>query len=160
MTADMNTSLLTLRVRRKRDLVLARQRARQLAGLLGFDLRGQLAFACGVFEAACRAALQLGRITLEFRLTGDALQAHCRQSVTADPETVPIPCVQKRLPHPLPQDREDLAWLVDKFTRRLPEDLFDELRQQNSEMLRALAELQQAEAKLAQATPRAGSAAA
>ena len=51
----MNRPLLTLEVRLEHDVVLARQRARQVAGLLGFDAQDQTRVATAVSEIARNA---------------------------------------------------------------------------------------------------------
>jgi len=55
----MSTTILTLELRLEQDVVLARQRARQVAALLGFDPREQTALATAASEVA-RDVLQLG----------------------------------------------------------------------------------------------------
>jgi len=55
----MSTTILTLELRHEQDVVLARQRARQVAALLGFDPREQTALATAASEVA-RDVLQLG----------------------------------------------------------------------------------------------------
>ncbi len=51
----MVTSLLSLTVRSRRDVFVVRQRARQVAGLLGFNESQRAAVAAAVFEMACAA---------------------------------------------------------------------------------------------------------
>src|ERR1041384_3186956 len=48
----MSVRLLTVRVRQEQDVVAARQRARQLARLLGFDEQDQVRIATAVSELA------------------------------------------------------------------------------------------------------------
>jgi signal transduction histidine kinase/CheY-like chemotaxis protein len=55
----VNRPLISLEVRLEQDVVLARQRARQLAGLLGFDAQDQTRIATAVSEIA-RNAFQYG----------------------------------------------------------------------------------------------------
>jgi len=55
----MSTTILTLELRHEQDVVLARQRARQVAALLGFDPREQTALATAASEVT-RDVLQLG----------------------------------------------------------------------------------------------------
>ena len=67
----MNAALLTLMVRSQRDVVLARQRARQLAGLVGFDTQDQTRLATAVSEIARNAVTYGGGGTIEFRVEGN-----------------------------------------------------------------------------------------
>ena len=55
----MGTTILTLELRHEQDVVLARQRARQVAAALGFDAREQTQLATAASEVA-RDVLQLG----------------------------------------------------------------------------------------------------
>ena len=50
-----NSTLLTLELRLEHDVVLARQRARQIAALLGFDTQDQTRIATAVSEMARNA---------------------------------------------------------------------------------------------------------
>src|SRR5262249_19750364 len=52
---DMVKPLLTLEIRLEHDVVLARQRTRQVAGLLGFDVQDQTRIATAVSEIARNA---------------------------------------------------------------------------------------------------------
>lgn len=70
----MTTTLLTLLLRRPRDLLLARQRARQIARLLRFDLREQAAIAAAVFTLARSVGMPARPGALQFRLVGDQFQ--------------------------------------------------------------------------------------
>ena len=63
-------SILSLEIRYENDVVSARQRARQIAGLLGFDLQDQTRIATAVSEMA-RNAFQYGKDgTVQFQLQG------------------------------------------------------------------------------------------
>src|SRR5262245_36598512 len=66
----MSSALLTLALRHERDVVLARQRARQLGGLLGFDVQDQTRLSTAVSEIARNALVYAGRGTVEFTLEG------------------------------------------------------------------------------------------
>jgi signal transduction histidine kinase/DNA-binding response OmpR family regulator len=66
----MNELLLTLEVRFEQDVVVARQKVRQLAGLLGFDRQDQTRISTAVSEVA-RNAFQYARSGIaEFRVKG------------------------------------------------------------------------------------------
>src|SRR3954447_14931223 len=62
----MKTSILTVEIRYEQDVVLSRQRARQIAGLLGFKPQYQVHIATAVSEIARNAFRYAGGGTLEF----------------------------------------------------------------------------------------------
>lgn len=66
----MNTALLTIEVRQEPDVVLARQRARQIARLLGFDAQDQVRIATAVSEIARNIYQYAGKGRIEFLLEG------------------------------------------------------------------------------------------
>ena len=68
----MKLPLLTVTVARERDVVAARQRARQLAQLLGFDTQDQTRLATAVSEIARNAWSYAGGGTLEFSVEGQS----------------------------------------------------------------------------------------
>jgi signal transduction histidine kinase len=67
----MNRSLLRLELAQDRDIVAARQRARQVSALLGFDSQDQVRIATAVSELARNAVRHGGGGTIEFTLTQD-----------------------------------------------------------------------------------------
>jgi len=153
--------LLTLDLQKKRDLVLARQRARQIAGLLGFDLREQGLIAAGVFAIAHAAFRQEGHAAIEFRVEADALKVMAVRGQGRAPWLAllrPGPSGALRLEKPLPKHgaalaREDLAWAVRELAGATPENVFEEIQQQNQELLRALQDLQACQAELDRLRP-------
>ena len=68
----MNMRILTLEIRLEGDVVLARQRARQIAGLLGFPPLDQTRIATAVSEIARNAFQYAGGGTVEFLVEPDA----------------------------------------------------------------------------------------
>ena len=64
----MNRSLLRLELAQDRDIVAARQRARQVSALLGFDSQDQVRIATAVSELARNAMRHAGGGTIEFLL--------------------------------------------------------------------------------------------
>lgn len=64
----MNRSLLRLELAQDRDIVAARQRARQVSALLGFDAQDQVRIATAVSELARNAMRHAGGGTIEFTL--------------------------------------------------------------------------------------------
>jgi anti-sigma regulatory factor (Ser/Thr protein kinase) len=68
------TRLLTVRIARDEDVVVARQRARQVADALGFDPQQQTRVATAVSEIARNVARYAGTGTVEFALDLEADQ--------------------------------------------------------------------------------------
>ena len=66
----MSQSILSLEIRMEQDVVLARQRARQVAGLLGFDVQDQTRLATAVSEIARNAFQYAGGGRVEFVVDG------------------------------------------------------------------------------------------
>jgi anti-sigma regulatory factor (Ser/Thr protein kinase) len=62
--------ILTINIRDERDVVLARQRARQVAGLVGFDSQDQTRIATAVSEIARNTHMYAGGGRAEIRLEG------------------------------------------------------------------------------------------
>jgi hypothetical protein len=147
----MAPSLLTLSVRRKRDVVCAVQRSRQVARLLGLDGRAQAGLAVGVFEMTCRATARLGPVRVEFLLLDDALRVSFNRLSSGSAGRSPVPSLQVALPEALPVAREDLAWLLSALHRAGPVNCFEEMRRQSRDLLQVLVDLQRAEARLAEA---------
>jgi hypothetical protein len=133
----MRTSLLSLNLRGRRDLMRARWRARQIAGLLGFDFLAQAEIAALVFEIARRTYGRQGRSVLRFQLAGDWLHVFPRGGRDrADRLVRALP------PQALAPAREDVPWLIRELGRLTPLNLFEEFRRQNQELLGALNEAQ------------------
>jgi signal transduction histidine kinase/CheY-like chemotaxis protein len=78
----VNGRILTLAIRYERDVVLSRQRARQLASLLGFDAQDQTRIATAVSEIARNAFTYAGGGKVEFALEGATLPQVLLISVT------------------------------------------------------------------------------
>jgi len=68
----MTKALLTVAIQYEQDVVVARQRARQIAGLLGFDGQDQTRIATAVSEIARNAYRYAGGGKVEFALEGDS----------------------------------------------------------------------------------------
>jgi signal transduction histidine kinase/DNA-binding response OmpR family regulator len=69
----MSKTLLTVAIKYEQDVVVARQRARQIAGLLGFDGQDQTRIATAVSEIARNAFRYAGAGKVEFALEGESL---------------------------------------------------------------------------------------
>src|SRR3569832_1702970 len=63
---SMSTTILTLEIRLEQDVVMTRQRTRQLAELLGFETQDQTRLATAVSEIARNAFQYAGRGKVEF----------------------------------------------------------------------------------------------
>jgi hypothetical protein len=130
----MSEPILTLRLRTKRDVVLARQRARQVAGLLGFDRSQQVQIAAAIFDLAAAFLHQKGRGVLRFHASGGTLRV-CTE-----------PVVLLRLERPLPAGvldmaAADVAWAAGALDDLTPLNVYEEMVQLNCELLHALREL-------------------
>src|SRR5215831_10635303 len=66
----MSTKIITVAVEFEQDVVAARQRARQIAGVLGFDSQDQARIATAVSEIARNAFRYAGRGEIDFSLEG------------------------------------------------------------------------------------------
>lgn len=131
----MVPSLLTISLRKKRDLVRSRQRARQIAGLLGFDAREQMEFAAAVFELArvVQREERCGR--LRFRLGATVIRVEPVQSNLGLCLEKPVDEARFRM------SREDLVWAVRELDHGTPLNVFEEMEKQNQELLTVLGEL-------------------
>jgi len=78
----MTRPLLTIALRSERDIVLARQRARQVARLLGFPPQDQTRLAIAVSEIARNAVQHATQGVLEFRLETDQTPQQLTARVT------------------------------------------------------------------------------
>ena len=68
----MSKALLTVAIKYEQDVVVSRQRARQIAGLLGFDGQDQTRIATAVSEIARNAFRYAGAGKVEFALEGES----------------------------------------------------------------------------------------
>jgi hypothetical protein len=131
----MNKPFLTLPLRGKRDLLMARQRARQIARALGFDLGEQTSFAAAVFDLAETLFCRGGQRALHFAVAKGVLRVLSGCTGPA--------LLEKPLPEGTPAlAAEDLAWIAHQLTRLTPLNLFEEFRQQNQELLGLLHDVQ------------------
>jgi hypothetical protein len=133
----MDTVLLALRLGRKRDVIEARQRARQVAGLLGFDSRDQACIAAGVFALACQAYRQKAHLTLFFRLRNGVLHVFFGKRNGGASN---LPGIEKRLPEKTFFAEADIKWMVGQVVRRPAPSLFEEMEKLNQDLLEALVE--------------------
>ena len=73
----MSKAILGMEIRLEHDVVLARQRARQIAGLLGFDAQDQTRIATAVSEVARNAFQYAGGGKVDFSIEGDSRAVRC-----------------------------------------------------------------------------------
>jgi hypothetical protein len=153
------TPFFALKLRGKKDAVLARQRARRVASLLSFDPHEQACIAAGTFVIACQALVVFGKSRICFQIEQSQLQIHAQELQATPAEDAALG--SKRLsglfneydvktlfrlckplpPQETPADQLDLGWLVTKVEETACKSLFDEIVKQNQETLALLHEL-------------------
>jgi len=182
--------IVSLQVRFEQDVVAARQRARQLAALLGFDPQQQTRLATAVSEIA-RNAFQYARGgRVEFGLEGDtapqilliqvsdrgpgiaelarilhseyssktglgagivgARRLMDRFDIQSDPGHGTTVVMRKLLPRTVPAiSPARITAMAGELKKNEPQDLLEEVRQQNAELVRTLGELRERQEELA-----------
>lgn len=152
----MSDSFFSLTIGCKKDMLLARQRARHIARLLNFDRSDEAAIAATVFTLARNCLAQAGKVTLQFRLQRNTLQVIPEVAAQA---SLPFEATARwsgwRLEKPLPHDEatmsaEDLAWALQTMSEFAPTKLFDEIVQQNDDLFNLLRELRACQNELAE----------
>jgi hypothetical protein len=149
--------LITLPLRTKRDVLLARQRIRQIAALLHFEPHDQVCIAAGAFAVAARALRHSRSAQLHIRIDKQTLnvfpvvpqdsraQLANNRSFPSEPSLRLL----KRLPQPACDlTPEDLTWLIPQLDRLTSNRLFEEIEKQNEEMLALVHALQVAQARI------------
>src|ERR1700733_1216668 len=95
----MTHLLFTLSLKRKRDLLRARQLVRHVAHLLGFSGADQLCLTATVFELACQAWTPSKRARISCEIAENCLQVVCTPRLKERPsqglEKLPAGCVSK-----------------------------------------------------------------
>jgi signal transduction histidine kinase/DNA-binding response OmpR family regulator len=187
---QMSAALLTIEIRFEQDVVMTRQRTRQIAELLGFDAQDRTRIATAVSEIARNAFQYAKGGRVEFRVEGESPQSlliciRDKGSGIADLNTIldgrytsetgmglgiigskrlmeqfeiessPSNGTTVRMGKPLPKrvpvvNANRLARIADELIMRSQSNPFEEIQQQNQELLRALAELQKREEALTQ----------
>jgi hypothetical protein len=130
----MTQPIISLRIRQSRDTLRARQRARQIAGLLGYQGLERSMISAKVFALALRALEKANGAKMLFRLIGDRLQVVC-QYLPGQSGNLPSGCGKKcaRLAFPPPQqprqlEASDLPWLARELGRMTPLDPAEEVK--------------------------------
>lgn len=162
------TPFLALVLRRKKDALSARQKARRVANLLGYDTQEQACIAAGAFVVACQALTLFGRARLCFQIENNQLDVFAQELKNPSQESAKASSANRitglfrtvdpktlyRLSKPLPPEQSphfaemDLGWLVTKVEETACSGLFDEIIKQNQEMLTLLHELRLCQATL------------
>jgi hypothetical protein len=145
-------SLVTLSIRRRRDALFARQRARQIAGLFHFELQDQAFIAAGTFAIASQILRHAQSGAICIALDNDVLHIFPRASVKGRATSPQLPENSWRLVKALPAAAdyaaEDLVWLCKQLNEE-GSRVFEEIERQNQEMLVLLHALQVANSRLA-----------
>lgn len=185
----MHKSILTIDIRYEHDVVLARQRARQIAALLGFDLQDQTRISTSTSELARNVFQYVGSGKVEFGIDNGAtgwllsitvsdkgggikeldnilrgryvsstgmglgilgakrlMDVFSIQSTVGQGTSVSIgKAISGKLGRLVP----DPSRIALELSKQTPQSPYDELQQQNQELLRALAELRKRQDELA-----------
>lgn len=185
----MSQSILRVAIDFEQDVVSARQRARQIAGMLGFDAQDQTRIATAVSEIARNALRYAGRGEVQFLLEGESAPQLLMVEVTdRGPGVADLPLVlsgryrsstgmglgllgarrlmdqcdvesapgkgtrvtlKKMLPsHAVLFGPLDVSALAAGLASRAPSTPFEEIQQQNRELMKALEELRQRQEEL------------
>jgi hypothetical protein len=138
----------TFVLRERRDVLVVRQRARQVAHLLQFPPLEQACIAAGVFMIADQARRAYSVPELCFELLEGNLNVFARPSAESLKRTEEA---LLKLSKPLPEaarkeSPEDLGWLIARINDQTPRDLYGEVCKQNQDVLHLLHLLQNTEA--------------
>jgi hypothetical protein len=139
----------TFVLREKRDVLVVRQRARQVAHLLQFSPLDQACIAAGVFMIADQARQAFSVPEICFQLDDRQLTVCARPTAEslAKAET-PILKLAKPLPEGTRKESpEEIAWLIARINDQTPRDLYGELLKQNHDVLQLLHLLQHPESR-------------
>ncbi len=186
----MKTSILTVEIRYEQDVVLTRQRARQIAQALGFESQDQTHLATAVSEIARNAFQYAEGGKVEFQLEGESPTSFLicirdkgpgipnlktildgqlasttgigigilgsqrlmdRFHIESTPGQGTTVLMEKILPkRALRVTAERLGQIANELGMRSPQNPFEEIQQQNQELLRTLEELRKREEQLTQ----------
>ncbi|MCE9553142.1 MAG: hypothetical protein K8T91_07160 [Planctomycetes bacterium] len=128
----------TLRVHEKRDVLVARQKARQIAHLLHFPPLEEACIAAGTFAVAAQARDHYEICDLCFQLDHHQLVVFAKP--LGDEPSVPSAKSLMKLAKPVPDAArgysvDELAFLIGRINDQAPADLFGDLSKQNQEIL-------------------------
>lgn len=149
----MHQTLFHLPLATKRDALLARQRARQVASLLGYDFHDQACIAAGVFAIACQV-LSLGApMRLCFSVANDCFHVFVSgraAKLQNSPHELSLFRLEKGIPSRCKLSGEDLVWAVKQLDQLVPVSTFDEIYHVNQELLATIHALKMCQAELAE----------
>ena len=140
----------TFPLREKRDVLVVRQRARQVAHLLHFSPLDQACIAAGVFMIADQALRANSASEICFGLEDRQLTVSARPIAEERPSKPDVSLMKLKKPLPVAaqkQSLEDLGWLIARINDQTPRDLYGELLRQNQDVLQLLYLLQHPEAR-------------
>ncbi len=146
----MSTLLFSVPIRSKKDLLCARQRARQLAHWFRFGPHDEALIVAGTFAVGLKAREVGPRFEICFSVEHHQLVVHVRWQ---DSPNLPKNHVAEgdrvllKLTKMLPQaslipSPEEVSWVLGQVDRQAHPDLFAEVSRQNQEILILLHELQ------------------
>lgn len=152
----MDMMILKVAIRYEQDIVLSRQRARQIAEHLGFDNNEQTRISSAVSEIA-RNAFQYakeGEVDFQVRtgmgrgiLGARRLMDDFR--IDAEPGKGTVVTLVKTIPAKTPEvTSETVSQLFEILKRKEPENPYVEMQQQNQELVQTLHELQMKQEEL------------
>src|SRR5437868_7404274 len=148
--------VLTLALRSKRDVLLARQRARQTAVLFHFEPHDQACIAAGAFAVATEALRRSKSGQLWIQIEDGTLRIFSREGGAKpsapslkDQNERGLGVVSLQLLKPLPPaaaefSAEDLSWIMTQLDQLTHFNMFEEIERQNHEMLALLHALRDA----------------
>jgi hypothetical protein len=137
--------------------MIARQRSRQLAGLLGYGIEEQARIAAGVFAVAWQILSLRSPVQLCFHVEDDKLRIVARpgRKVVTDraaEEGRSVVCLERALPGRAKVCAEDLAWAVDKLDQITPAHMYEEVYRLNQELLATMQALDTCQLQLSDLT--------
>ncbi len=150
-------TLLNLPLRSRRDVLQARQRARQVAALLHFSPDEQACIAAGAFAVAMEALRRSASGELCLQIENHALHIFPQLASVRSNQPAILSffaaqrslCMIKTLPADAPPlADDDLAWIAVQLQECASQSLFEEVRNQNQEVLALLSALHRCRAEL------------
>lgn len=132
----------TLRLRRRRDLLIARHRARRLTALLGFSSIDQARISAAVFALAS-AAYQTTPAALRFDVNDEAITV----AAMSPRRALAVPAVRQRLPVHRCLASEDVGWAMKQLVALAPFRAFEEIQRLNADVLLLSRELSPSEVR-------------
>lgn len=138
-----------LPVRRKRDILLARLKARQVAHFFHFDAQQEACITAGTFAIGCQALLQFSQFEIVFQVDHHKLEifAEIPNHTSSLPPNYDKNVILLKLAKDLPESSQvlssdDLTWMMSRLEQQVSLNLFEEVCRQNQEILMFLHALQ------------------